>query len=112
MNTLSFQVKGWCVTLVTGVFIVAKSKEDKNYFFLIFLVTTIFYVLDSFYLSKERQYRSLYNEVRQYSEEEIDFNMNTKLHNKGTNTWYYCLLSFSTFPLYLIMLAAVFFLMQ
>ena len=107
MNTLSFQVKGWCVTLVTGLFIVGSSKQDISYVLLILVVTLIFYGLDAFYLSQERQYRDLYNDVRQQSEEEITFNMDTISYKKGRNTWSSCLLSISTLPVYAVMLIIV-----
>ena len=38
-------------------------------------IIPIFFILDAFYLAKERDYRALYDEVRKNNEDEIDFNM-------------------------------------
>ena len=107
MNGLSFQVKGWCLTLVAGLFALGSSEKENNYLLLTLAVTLIFYALDSFYLSQERQYRGLYNDVRLLNEEEITFSMDTRAYKKGKNTWYSCLLSISTLPIYAVMLIVV-----
>ena len=73
MSTLSFQLKGWCITLVTAMTILASDNKDHKYIFLVYMIIPIFCILDAFYLAKERDYRALYDEVRKNNEDEIDF---------------------------------------
>jgi hypothetical protein len=86
MNSNSFLLKGWTVTLVAALFAFA-AKEAKPAFALItYLPIPIFWYLDAFYLSQERQYIALYNKVRSIEEEDIDFDMNASVYNTGRNT--------------------------
>jgi hypothetical protein len=87
MNTNSFLIKGWTITIVAALFALAAKDANKDYAMILFIVIPVFWVLDGFYISQERQFRSLYNEVREKEEKIIDFNMNTSSYNKGRNTW-------------------------
>lgn len=64
MASNSFYLKGWSITLVTALFALT-AKDNRNLFFLIAYIPIIFFwALDSYYLSLERQYRNLFNDVR------------------------------------------------
>lgn len=52
------------------------------------LPTTLFWILDAYYLSIEKQYRSLYEEVRQKTNDQIDYNLNPSSHNEYGNRWF------------------------
>ena len=58
MANNSFALKGWTVTLAAGIFTLSGNAIRTNFWFL-FLPIIIFLGLDTFYLSKERSYRSL-----------------------------------------------------
>ena len=58
MANNSFALKGWTVTLAAGIFALSGDAIGTNFWFL-FLPIIIFLGLDTFYLSKERSYRSL-----------------------------------------------------
>lgn len=75
MASNSFSLKGWAVTLVAGIFVLAGKDTDKMYFLVAYLPIIVFWGLDSYYLLQERLYRALYDKVRQLSEEKIDFSM-------------------------------------
>ena len=75
----SFALKGWAVTLIAGIFVLAGKDTDKMYFLVAYIPILVFWGLDSFYLLQERLYRALYNKVRKMSESEIDFSMNANL---------------------------------
>lgn len=87
MNVNSFFLKGWSVTLVAALFAFAAKDSDINYVIITYISTPIFWLLDAYYLSLERQYRGLYNSVKNKKEEEIDFDMNAKKFEKGKDTW-------------------------
>lgn len=75
MASNSFALKGWAVTLVAGIFVLAGKDTDKIYFLVAYLPILVFWGLDSYYLLQERLYRALYDKVRLLPEDEVDFSM-------------------------------------
>lgn len=70
MNQCSFQMKGWAITLASAlvaVFAATLSKENvcgnRIYIFVAVASTILFWILDSMYLSKERKFVGMYNDV-------------------------------------------------
>lgn len=88
----SFALKGWAVTLVAGIFALASRDADKLFCLIAYAPILIFWGLDSYYLLQERLYRALYNKVSVLTEEQIDFDMNTKSpeFKSYQNTWISC----------------------
>lgn len=95
MASNSFALKGWAVTLIAGIFVLAGKDTDQMYFLVAYIPIIVFWGLDAFYLLQERLYRALYNKVRIMDENEIDFNMNAYLDEFKTpkNNWFNCILS-------------------
>lgn len=87
MNVNSFLLKGWSVTLVAALFAFAAKETDIGYVIITYISTPVFWLLDAYYLSLERQYRGLYNSVKNKDEESIDFDMNAKPFDKGKDSW-------------------------
>lgn len=90
-----FLLKGWTVTLIAAMFALA-AKESKDFYFLLaYFPTFMFWLLDGYFLSQERRFRSLYDHVAKLDESAIDFSMNTQpfKNNPATNTWICALLS-------------------
>ena len=89
MARCSFQIRGWSVVLVSAIFALATARQapDQQFVLLAFFPALVFWGLDAFYLSQERQFRGLYDEVRAREEGDIDFSMDKRAHNKGRNTW-------------------------
>lgn len=79
MASNSFALKGWAVTLVAGIFVLAEKDADKMYFLVAYLPIIFFWGLDSYYLLQERLYRALYDKIRQLDDEKIDFSMKASL---------------------------------
>ena len=97
----SFALKGWAVTLLAGLFALASKDSNKSYFLIAYLPIVTFWLLDSFYLSRERRYRSLFELVRATDEESIDFNMNSKLFkDEHKNSYIDSLLSITELVFY------------
>lgn len=86
-NGNCFLIKGWCVTLVAALFALAAKDANERYLLITYIATIVFWVLDAYYLSQERQYRQLYEEVSQRQPDQIDFNMNASRYCKGKCTW-------------------------
>lgn len=73
MASNSFALKGWAVTLVSGVYALAGNKMPC---FLVACVPVVmFWFLDAYYLLQERLYRSLYEKVQNTDEGNIDFSL-------------------------------------
>ena len=85
MANCSFLIKGWTLTIVAAVFGLAAKDSNIKFIIFAYIIIPCFWILDAFYLSKERQYRSLYDKVRKSSDS--DFSMNTSEFNNGKNTW-------------------------
>jgi hypothetical protein len=82
MASNSFLLKGWTVTIVSAIFVLA--QKDSNILFILVSVFPIFFfwILDGFFLRQERLFRRLYEHVRQLEENQIDFSMDTS-HYQG-----------------------------
>ena len=106
MNVNSFLVKGWLVTLVAAIFVL--SEKDANLKFLWFapFVSILFWVLDGFFVSTERKYRSLYDYVRTLDESQIDYSMETRSYEGGRNTFFRSLLSITLLLFYPVIIVA------
>lgn len=69
MNQCSFQMKGWAITIASAliaVFVSTISDEhpgNKIYLMAAIAATILFWCLDSLYLSKERRFIGMYNDL-------------------------------------------------
>jgi hypothetical protein len=77
MGNNSFLIKGWSITLVSAIFLVAVQNQDKTSALWTLFPALIFWFLDGYYLWQERLLRSLYEYVRKLDEKKIDFSMDT-----------------------------------
>ena len=100
MNTNSFLIKGWAITLVSALFALAAKDANVNYVLVSYIVIPVFWVLDGFFISRERQFRDLYEVVAAKNESAIDFSMDTSSFNKGDRTWLAGIFSQTLIPFY------------
>lgn len=96
-----FLLKGWTVTLIAAIFALAAKESRDSYFLLAYLPTLMFWVLDGYFLSQERRFRSLYHHVTKLDESAIDFSMDTEPFRASPprNKWSHALFS-STLRIY------------
>jgi hypothetical protein len=76
LSTNSFLLKGWSVVLVSALFALSAGSSNKIFIMLAYIPAVVFWGLDGYFLSMERQYRKLYEIVRKKDNNEIDFSMN------------------------------------
>lgn len=77
MNSNSFSIKTWMVTIIAAFLAMYASDGNNTTYLLIAVIPTCaFWLLDTYYLAMERQYRKLYNEVR--SGENYNLDMSAK----------------------------------
>lgn len=67
----SLQIKCWCLAIVSAAIVLSRS----TIIIACILPVVLFCYLDVNYLSLEKSYRDLYDDVRQKSDSDIDFSM-------------------------------------
>lgn len=105
MNSNSFYIKGWTITMVSAI--LAISKGDSITYSVVFLGIPIFWSLDAFYLSREKKFRELYELVIEDNKKIKPFSMNIKKVKNEKINWFRCLFSMTIAPIYLIIIIAV-----
>lgn len=63
MNTNSFQIKEWMITIVAALLALYASGNNVTYIFVAIIPTLLFWYLDAYYLQQERKFRKLYDDV-------------------------------------------------
>ena len=97
MNTNSFQIKGWAITLVSATLALYASTKNECFILVGVFPSLIFWFLDAYYLTQERKFRGLYNDVAGVSEKPFDlkpFAMRPDLYVGGN--YRYCKVFWST----------------
>jgi len=101
MANNSFLIKGWAITLVVALFALAPRDADKKYTIIAFLPVVVFWILDSYFLSRERAFRHLYDKVRKTDEKEIDFLMDISEFKEWETNWFCSIFSSTILVFYL-----------
>jgi len=101
MASNSFMLKGWAVTLVAGVFVLASKDSNPLYFLIAYIPIILFWFLDSYFLQLERKFRVLYKHVGNLDNPDLTFNikapdscadektMYLQSLISGTEAWFY-----------------------
>ena len=70
-----FQLKAWTMTLFVLIVGLAAKDNERKFIIIAFIPIIVFWLLDTYYLRLERQYRILYKTVTEKRDDEIDFSM-------------------------------------
>lgn len=104
MANNSFMLKGWTITLISGIFLLSSVNEGSFLFILPFLPTLAFWGLDSYYLWQERLFRKLYDAARKsFTTSTSDFElftMDTRPYEKDVDSWFDLVKSKTESPFY------------
>jgi hypothetical protein len=98
MNSNSFMIKGWTIAIVSALFALAANNSNQKLIWAVFIIVPVFWILDGFFLSMERQYRGLYNDV--IIKDTTDFEMKTTQYNNVDRTWVCSIFSSTLFVFY------------
>lgn len=91
MASNSFSLKGWAVTLASGVLILSAKESNKLFFLIAYFPIITFWFLDSYYLQLERKYRFIYDRVRKMEIAEIEYDVSIDgLSKKDYKKLAYC----------------------
>jgi len=86
----SFLLKGWSVTLATGILAAALGQKQQAFAWLGLMPALAFWGLDAFYLRQERLFRALHDDVCAVfgTTSPVTFSMNTaKVTNPPASWW-------------------------
>lgn len=85
----SFVLKGWSVTLVAAVFLLAVRGGEPTFAMAAGLLPALtFWALDAYYLRQERMYRALYDHVRKVEPDANDrFNLDARPFRSAVPNW-------------------------
>lgn len=109
MNSTSFLIKGWTITIVAAIFALAAKDSNSDFLLITYIIIPMFCFLDGYYLSLERRYRLLYDDVRLLNDSQITFDMDSRSYNVGKSTWIYStFLSVQTI-FYIALISSIFF---
>jgi len=85
MSHNSFLLKGWTMTLVGALFTVTLKEANEQYLYISISIILIFWIIDSYFLSRERLFVELFNDIRILEEKNIDFSMSVKKFENDNN---------------------------
>lgn len=83
----SFLLRGWSITLVTALVAIIGYGSNSTQYLIVYVPIIVFWLLDGYFLSRERRYRALYDHIRKLPNKRIDFTMDARSFKKGKNTW-------------------------
>lgn len=64
MASNSSNLKTWTVTLLAGIFALAADDADRRFLIVALAPAIGFWALDAYFVTQERRYRALYDDVR------------------------------------------------
>lgn len=108
MNTNSFQIKEWMITIVSALLALYASSSNIIYIFVAIAPTLVFWFLDSYYLQQERKFRGLYDDVVNPEKSIPSFSMDISKYVGGRYKFCESLFSKTTALLYLIISSILF----
>lgn len=104
MNSNSFQIKNWSITVFTALFALYGSNTNSFFLFIATLPTLGFWMLDAYYLQQERKFRGIYEDVAQLSDKPKGnrlFQMDPSLYIEAKYSYKSSLFSKTELKLYL-----------
>ena len=109
MNSNSFQIKEWMITIVSALLALYASSDNVTYIFVAIVPILLFWYLDAYYLQLERKFRGLYDDVKDPEKSIPFFSMDITNYKDGRFKFCECLFSKTTAPLYLLIAGFLFF---
>lgn len=64
MCSNSFMIKGWCIAIVVALLAFTAKESNGDYATIACFVIFVFWILDGFFISSERRFRALYDDIR------------------------------------------------
>jgi len=106
----SFILKGWCITLVAALFALSSSGASEKFVLITYIPIFMFWVLDGYFLYKEKCYRQLYFEIANDMQTSETFSLDASFNLKK-DSMVKALFSKTVIPFYILMISLVLFIM-
>lgn len=103
MASNSSSSKAWCITLVSAILVIVADKGKPDYAWIAIIPTTLFFILDAYYLSLEKRFRNSYNIfIEKLHNNQIAQNDLFAVLPTGNSFYLFCksIASFSVWPFY------------
>lgn len=104
MNTNSFQIKGWAVTLVSALLAIFASTNNDYFVLIAIFPAVVMWFLDAYYRTQERKFRGLYDDVAGIPEQPKPikpFAMRPDMYSGGKYSYSSSFVSVTVITLYL-----------
>jgi hypothetical protein len=107
MNTNSFQIKGWSITITVALLALYVNNGNEKFILIAIAPTILFWLLDTYYLQQERKFRGIYNDIAGLSkiEEKLiikNFEMPIHKYRKGKYNYFKVMWSKTIWTFYFI----------
>lgn len=103
MNTNSFQIKGITITIVSTLLAIYASGKKPTFILIAIFPLLLFWFLDAYYLTQERKFIGLYNDLLKGKKPELEiFEMQLDSYKKGKYSFWSVLFSKTIWTLYLV----------
>ena len=108
MNTNSFQIKGITATIISALLAISLSEKNIDFLIISIFPIIIFWLLDSYYLSQERKFIGLYNDIINDQENKYKiFKMDISKYKSGKFQFINVLLSKTIIGFYFVTLCII-----
>ena len=103
MASNSFAMKGWMIAILAALLALYANSDPKNEYYLIIaaISTILFWVLDSYYLYIEQNYRTLYKDIVNNNNDIPTFDMSIERYKNWKKFMKAMFCSCSTWLMYL-----------
>ncbi|MFA5804231.1 MAG: hypothetical protein WC879_06275 [Melioribacteraceae bacterium] len=114
MANNSSSCKTWCITIISAIIVIVSDKQKPNLVWISIVPLFLFFMMDVYYLSLEKQFRSMYNciikKVHTNSANIEDVFIVSPSYNFFETTKFIikALISFSVYPFYCLLALMVF----
>ena len=107
MANNSFMLKGWIITILGAILGLNKDDIDHKIVLVGIFLTVMFWILDAYFLKRERYFRKVYDEVRDKDDSAIDFSMALKANQTSDLDWFVVFSSITLRYYYLSLIGAL-----
>lgn len=77
-----FFLKGWAISIIAALLALFAKDLNQKYSLIAIFLLIIFWTMDGFFLSQERLFRDLYEDVAKRKEAKVNFSMDIKKYKK------------------------------
>lgn len=91
----AFLLKGWTITLISAVYLLAAKDSNRVFVLIGFLPLLAFWILDAYFLRQEKKFRALYDDTATNQTEAVSFSMKVAPYEEDPRVGKYLSILFS-----------------